>query len=116
MEMDDLTGKISEILNNPEQLEQIKRMASMMGLSGEERPSGPSTPKEASFPDVGNLMQLAPLMNMMKSDDETIRFLVALRPLLSEQRQEKIDSAIKILRLLKLFPMLKNTGILSSFF
>ena len=113
--MDDLTGAINEILGNPERLEQIKNMAAMMGLSTEGEPPKPS-PQTAPVPDMGAFMNLAPMINLMKTDDETIHFLTALRPLLGEQRRQKIDEAIKILRLLKLFPLLKNTGILSSLF
>ena len=116
MEMDDLTGKINEILGNPEQLEQIKRMASAMGLSGMQEQPKPAQAETASTPDLSAFMKFAPMMNLIKSDDETICFLTALRPLLGEERRKKVDEAIKILRLLKLFPLLKNAGILSSFF
>lgn len=115
--MDDLTGKIQEILGDPGKLEQIKSMAAMMGFS-EENPISSSEPAKKAEPslDLGGMMNLLPLLNKGAKQDETINFLLALRPLLGEARQRKIDEAIKILRILNLLPLLKNTGILSSLF
>lgn len=107
--MDDIAEKINSILNDPQSMEQIKNIAGMLGANE-------SVPvKNSSSPDLASLFQLMPLLNN-KSDDETICFLMALRPLLSEKRQKKIDDISKILRVIKLFPLLKNSGILSSLF
>ena len=40
--------------------------------------------------------------------------LLALRPLLKEERQEKVDKAVKILKLLAVWSVLKDSGILSD--
>lgn len=109
--MDDIAEKISSILNDPQSMEQIKNIAGMLGV----QESIPEKPP-ASQPDLSSFLQFAPLLNMVKSNDETICFLMALRPLLSDARKRKLDEAIKILRIIKLFPLLKNTGILSSLF
>ena len=108
--MDDIAEKINSILSDPQSMEQIKNIAGMLGVSDsipEKKPS-PS-------PDLSSLFSLMPLLNN-KSEDETICFLMALRPLLSEKRQKKIDDISKILRIIKLFPLIKNSGLLSSLF
>lgn len=109
--MDDIAEKISSILNDPQSMEQIKSIAGMLGVNE----SVPEKPP-ATAPDFSSIFQLAPLLNMAKSDDETICFLMALRPLLSDNRKKKIDEATKILRIIKLFPLIKSTGLLSSLF
>ena len=107
--MDDIADKINSILNDPQSVEQIKNIAGMLGVS-DSIPAKKSSPS----PDLSSLFQLMPLFN--NSDDETICFLMALRPLLSEKRQKKIDDISKILRIVKLLPLIKNTGLLSSLF
>ena len=119
--MEDLTGRLSEILNSPEGMEQMKAIAGMLGMSGglpgaaDPPPAVPAAPSSGSDM-MGGLLKCAPLLGHLQGDDETIRFLNALRPLLGEERQKKLDEAIKILRLLRLFPLLKDTGLLSSLF
>ena len=108
--MDDIAEKINSILNDPQSMEQIKNIAGMLGATD-------SIPEKKTSPssDLSSLFSLMPLLNN-KSDDETICFLMALRPLLSENRQKKIDDISKVLRIIKLFPLLKNSGLLSSLF
>lgn len=43
--MDDLTGKLNEILKNPQAMEQVSALAGMLGLGGENNaPAGTSNP------------------------------------------------------------------------
>ena len=42
------------------------------------------------------------------------KFNAALRPLLGEARQKKLDEASKILKLLHLLPLLKESGVLQN--
>ena len=43
--------------------------------------------------------------------DPRINLLLALRPNLTKERQAKVDSAIKILKLIEFAPMLKEMGL-----
>ena len=45
------------------------------------------------------------------SNDSRIALLLALKPNLSKEKQAKVDSAIKILRLLELAPLLGDMGL-----
>ena len=50
----------------------------------------------------------------MNQEDDATRLLRALRPLLSQARQKKVDEALKILQMLRLLPLLKESGVLSG--
>lgn len=112
--MEDLSEKINGILSSPEALEQIKGLSEMLGLSQVH-----NTPKsEQALPDdtLSLVTKIAPFVKNINKEDDTIRLLKALRPFLSDERTKKIDSAEKILRILKCLPMLKDAGILESLF
>ena len=43
-------------------------------------------------------------------DNERTRLLNALKPYLSEKRQAKADNAIKLLKIIELWPLIKESG------
>ena len=60
--------------------------------------------------------QLSSIMRIMSalnssSDDSRTRLLLALKPHLSEKRRERVDKAIKIMKLLAIMPMITESGI-----
>ena len=59
------------------------------------------------------LMKIAPIISAINKDnDKYSSFLSSLRPLLSEKRQKKLDDSFKIIKLIKIFPILKNNGVI----
>ena len=58
--------------------------------------------------------RLAPLLSQVNREDDSTRLLQALRPLLSERRQRKLDEAVKILQMMRLMPLLKDSGLFSG--
>ena len=64
----------------------------------------------AELGDLSMITKLMPLMSDFKKEDENTRLLHALRPYLQEPRRERLEQAVKILRLLKLLPLLKDSG------
>lgn len=123
--MDDLAGKLGEILNSPEGMKQVQELAGMLGLSGSGQGSSEPEPIPAAQPVstglagvspdmVGAMMQLAPMLSRLQQDDDTTRLLQALRPLLSAERQSKVDRAIQMVRMIHLLPMLQESGVFSS--
>ena len=52
--MDDLTGKISEILNDPQAMEQVNALAGMLGMSG-------NAPRREPLPQRNRRRQQPPL-------------------------------------------------------
>ncbi len=115
--MDDISERLAEILNDPESLERVRAMAE--GFLGEQKMQN-----ENKAPDIGSVlsgggldpMQITKIMSVMShlkqsSDDNRSRLLLALKPHLSTPRQEKVDTAIKLLKLLELLPLLKDSGL-----
>ena len=117
--MDDLAGKLGEILNSPEGMKQVQELAGMLGLSGSGQGSSEPEPVPAAQPVstglagvspdmVGAMMQLAPMLSRLQQDDDTTR------PLLSAERRSKVDRAIQMVRMIHLLPMLQESGVFSS--
>ncbi len=116
--MSELQDKINQILSNPEALKQVQSLGEQLGLSQKQEPAPPQKKPESLLPDnimsgdmLKTITRIAPLMSTLKSDDNTTRLLNSLRPFLSEDKQVKLDRAEKMLKLLKLMPLLKDSGI-----
>ncbi len=110
--MDDINEKITALLSDPSALEGIRNMAS--SLLG----SAPATLKEEPpdniMPDIdiGKIMAVMGKLNNKRADERT-RLLLALKPHLTERRRERVDRAVKILRLLDMLPLLQDSGFLN---
>lgn len=109
---EDLSAKISQILSDPESMKEISQLASMLG---EDQPSVHKEEKKS--PDIssllgaenmGTLLKIAPMLGSLSREDDTTRLLKAIRPFLSEERRHKLDEAEKMLKMMKLLPMLKD--------
>ena len=98
---------IGEILSSlsPDDINRLKGVAAEL-LSGQNPPSE-AKPQE-SAPDLFSVM------GKLSTDDERTALLKALKPLLSESRRKKADEAIKILRLVSLLPLLRESGLLEK--
>ncbi len=116
--MDDLSSKLSEILNDPESMQRVRQMAeSILGESEEEAPKPTALPDISGIGDMlgsDELQGIISVISHMKSssDDSRVQLIHALRPHLGEERQKRADTAIKILKLLDMLPLLKESGIL----
>ena len=107
--MDDLSEKLSSLLNDPEGMERIKSMAqNLLGSKTEQSPSPEANDLDI---DIGALSGILKKMKGAGSNDSRIALLLALKPNLSKEKQVKVDSAIKILRLLELAPLLSDMGL-----
>ncbi len=118
--MEDLAGKINEILGNPEIMDQIKNFSGLLGSSqnikneNNEKTNSKQQNQKSDFqiPDdmLETFLKLAPILSSMKNEDKYTRFLKALKPLLSKERQQKIESSYGILQIIRILPLLKNKG------
>lgn len=125
--MEDLQNKITEILGDPQALQQLQSLGNMLGLSQTpqndisiKRNEPKSNSKESSgfdlssaFSDetLGIITKIMPLLSKVKQDDEVTRLLEALRPFLGAERQKKLDEAKKMLSMMKLLPLVKDIGL-----
>lgn len=57
------------------------------------------------------LLKMLALFETLNQPDDNERFLLALKPLLREENRAKIDSAIRLMKLFSLLPILKDSGI-----
>ena len=111
--MDELSARLSQLLDNPEEMEKIRTMAE--GLLGgsdkkENQDSGNDLFGSLGAGDIETIMQLG---NLLRSDteDNRTRLLMALKPHLSEKRQDRVDRAVKLLRIASILPLISKSGL-----
>lgn len=116
--MDNLSEKLAGILNDPASMEQFRKMAEgLLGSSAEPQSAAPPTPNiTPPLPDIGELGGIVQMLSMLKTpaQDNRTALITALRPHLSAERQKRADRAIKILRILDILPLLKESGLLEK--
>ena len=104
--MEDLSEKLSGILSDPSAMKEIAALASQLGVDTSGVHNEPE-PKPADDT-AAMLSSLMPMLGSMKQDDETTRLLEAMKPFLSEERQIKLDKAKRLIRIMKLMPLIKD--------
>lgn len=112
--MDDFASKITDLLNDPEGLNQISQLASSLMSGNEKKPSdeqGLNLPFDVS--QMGSIMKVMSAVKQQSQDDNNTRLLIALKPHLSKERGEKVDKAISLLKIVKLLPILKESGLMN---
>ena len=117
--MEDMASKISELLSDPKGMEKIKSLANSLfndnSVPKDEPPEDTSS-EGFSLPngfDIGKIMGLMSAFNNPQSDRRS-NLLLALKPHLSNERQERVDKAVKLLKIAALLPVLKEQGVLDS--
>lgn len=105
--MDDLSSRISSLLSDPDSMEKLRSMAESV-LGGKES----NEKKDADIGDI-DFTSLLPMIQRLKSpkSDKRTDLLMALRPHLSDERKKRVDSAVKILRVIDMLPLLQESGI-----
>lgn len=84
---------------------------SAQGNSGAEDSSG-----EGLFSglDIGTMAKAASLLGTAGSTSDNEKLLLALKPLLREENRAKVDTVLKLLKLISLLPLLKDSGLFGS--
>ena len=106
--MDDLSEKLSGILSDPEAMREIASLASQLGVDTSGVHTKPEPESQQNDDMTAQLMGLMPMLGSLKQDDDTTRLLEAMRPFLSDERRQKLDKAKRLIRVMKLMPLLKN--------
>ena len=115
--MDDISEKLAEILNDPDSLNRVREMAENILGGNSQKAEAP--PPAADFSSLfgGDIdpVQIGKIMSVMSRlkndrDDNRAKLLLALKPHLSAPRREKVDTAIKLLKLIDLLPLLRESG------
>lgn len=115
--MEDIAEKIQSVLSDPDSMRQLSEIAQMLGFSPEEQSGNlvqQPAPDPGGMPDITALMNLAGKLREAGGNDNNINLLNALRPLLDDDKKVKIDRAIKVLKIINLLPILRDSGILGG--
>ncbi len=135
--MEDLTQKISAMLNDPATMAQVQSIIGALGGNSgsqsqaapaptnqpapKQQPAASNNPLSAlaglgssglNAETLGMVAKIAPMLATVQQEDDSTRLLHALRPLLSEPRQKKIDEAVRLMQLMRALPMLRQSGLL----
>ncbi|MEG2597238.1 MAG: hypothetical protein RR977_02325 [Oscillospiraceae bacterium] len=141
--MDDLNSTLQEILGSEEGMKQLQEMAQMLGIgtaSDDSSSSDSSAGKETSEFDLNDLLKnfggnlnstssdsddalfqpadllkFGQLFQSIKQDSANTVLLKSLRPLLKKEKRHKVDEAVKLMKLVSMWPALKESGIVSQF-
>lgn len=110
--MDDISEKLATILNDPDSMNRVRQMAE--SILGGEKAENKNEENDLGITagDMQTIMSLVSRFNSSKDDDRT-RLLMALKPHLSEPKREKVDTAVKILKMIELLPLLRESGFLN---
>ena len=115
--MDDLASKLTEFMSNSGNLESLKGLSGLFEKKDQLTGEVPKPPVQEQSPFGTDMMQKAmkiiPLLSSTNKEDESTRFLLALKPLLSEKRRKRIDESIKMLHVIRLMPLLKSQELFS---
>ncbi len=106
--MEEISQKLNEILQDPVRIQQIKEMASAMGLNTAEEAMEPPNIQEA-------LQQFSHVLHQTEAKEHRQQALMrALIPYLSPRRQVKLEKAIQLSRLSRLAGAALQNSALSS--
>ena len=108
--MDDITQKIQSLLSDEESMRQIQELAAMFSTG-----DTTSSPQESSSDGIGiNPAAIMQLIGAMSSQDKNCDLLLALREHLSAEKQQKIDKAVKLIKLYNIFIAMRENGMLDD--
>jgi len=77
----------------------------------EDAPEDSGSKDEVSGLDLGSMAKIAGLLSAAGNTSDDEKLLMALKPLLREENRGKVDTAMRLLKLIELLPLLKESGI-----
>jgi len=107
--VEDIMGRISELLSDEESVKQLSELAQM--LVSEEGAENENTSEQ---PDLSSLMKLTSLVGAASNDTRNTDLLLALKPHLGADKQKRVDKAIKLMKLLAMWNIAKDSGLLQE--
>lgn len=114
---------ISEILSSlsQEDIKNLQDIASsvMGGVQGDSQTNNAAAQASQTNPlgdiDINAFANIASVMSRLSSsNDPRCRLITSLKPMLSPDRQKRADEAMKILKIIELVPVLRDTGLLKG--
>ena len=94
--MDDINEKLNTLLSDPDSMARIMQLA-----AAPPPPAAPAPPAPMSSIDPQLIAKFLPLIQEFSRDNsQTTQLLYALRPFLKDGKQEKVERAAKLARLI----------------
>ena len=116
--MDDIMNRINDLLSDEESVRQLSELAQILvsGNDGEakEECAEETAPQSSDQPDIGSILKLTSLIGSASAQDKNTDLLLALKPHLKEEKQKRVDKAIKLLRMLAIWNIAKESGLLQE--
>ena len=107
---DDLAEKLNAFLSSPDAMEKLQGAMAAFGVSPEAPPEKEEPPPANELGDLSGLLKLAPLISQLGQEDQNTVLLNALRPYLHGEREKRLNDSMKMMKLLKLLPLLQQKG------
>ncbi len=103
-------GGLLDSLQGQDLSQLLGTASALFGQAQSDPPKQDVPPTDAPLPDPALLMKLTRLFALLNQTEADPRadLLRALRPLVSEQRRERIDLAARMLQLTRLLPKLRE--------
>lgn len=102
-------AKISDLLSDEESVKQLSELAQM--LVSEDN-SAETFDNETDLPDIASVMKLTNLIGEASKQDKNTDLLLALKPHLGAEKQKRVDKALKFLKILAIWNIVKDSGML----
>lgn len=112
--MDDIMGKISELLSDEESVRQLSELAQMLVSDNEKNEAKTESAVADEQPDIASMLRITSLIGEASKQDKNTDLLLALKPHLGEEKQKRVDKAIKLLKLLAIWNIAKESGLLQE--
>lgn len=107
--MDDIKSIFDQILGSKEGMDTITQLMGMLTSDEGE----PAKDTGSGF-DIGLIFKLQEIMATFTQENREKALLKALRPMLSDNKREKVDLAITLLGIVQIIPVLKESGLLKE--
>lgn len=114
--MDDLMSRINELLSDEESVRQLSELAQMMNSENTDDAADNKASEESNRdqPDLSSIIKLTGLISAASQQDKNADLLLALKPHLGAEKQKRVDKAIKLLKLLAIWNIAKDSGLLQE--
>lgn len=120
--MDDIMSRINDLLSDEESVRQLSELAQILvsGNEGESQEAAQSKSEEETSgqfsdqPDISSILRLTSLIGSASQQDKNTDLLLALKPHLKEEKQKRVDKAIKLLKMLAIWNIAKESGLLQE--
>lgn len=97
--------------NGPDLSQLLSGLGGMMGNNSNQNQN--NNEQNSNF-DMMKLLQVQSIMAQANKSNKNVDLLMALRPLLKEENQIKIDRIVKIFKIFAVYPILKESGLLGG--